>query len=162
MAIYIDYADKEISGCVTAKEYEDMFEVDSFQFGVGRGISMEVGNASNRESTRPSISEVTLSKSMDLSGNMLLQEALVGSEGKTVIIHFVNTGTDKLEEYLTYTLEECLISSYSVSVGSEGTPNESIALSFTRFETKYTGRDAKNAAGDQPIVAYNLATGEPS
>jgi len=65
MAIYMNYNGKKIKGNVTATGYEDWIELDSIQFGVGRGISMEVGNMANREATRPSLSEVVVTKMMD-------------------------------------------------------------------------------------------------
>ena len=46
MAIYVEY--EGIKGNVTADGYKDHISVQSLQFGVGRGISMEPGNLSNR------------------------------------------------------------------------------------------------------------------
>ncbi len=60
MAIYCEY--KGIKGNVTADGYKDHIAVLSVQFGVGRGITMEPGNMSNREATRPSLSEITRNK----------------------------------------------------------------------------------------------------
>ena len=74
MAIYLEY--EGIKGNVTADGYKDCIAVDSVQFGVGRGISMEAGNVSNRESTRPSVSEVTLTKKADNSVTAIFKEAV--------------------------------------------------------------------------------------
>jgi type VI secretion system secreted protein Hcp len=56
MPIYVQYAG--IKGNVTEKGHTDWVAVNSFQFGVGRGIGSPVGKAANRESSAPSISEV--------------------------------------------------------------------------------------------------------
>ena len=72
MAIYLEYTG--IKGNVTAEGYKDHIAVQSVQFGVGRGISMEAGNLSNRESTRPSLSEITLTKAADNSVTLSLKK----------------------------------------------------------------------------------------
>ncbi len=160
MAIYLEWDGGSIKGNVTAEGYKDMIRLDSIQFGVGRGISMEAGHMSNREATRPSISEVTVAKMMDGASSGLFQEALVGSDGKKAIIHVVKTGADKVEEYVKYELEETLISSYSMSAGDAGPPAESLSFSFGKIQMIYTAADKKNTAGNQGIVGYDLTAGK--
>ena len=60
MAIYLEI--EGIEGNITAKGYEKMIEVSSFNWGVGRAISQNAGRMANREASRPSISEITLTK----------------------------------------------------------------------------------------------------
>ena len=118
MSIYLEY--DGIKGNVTVDGYKDHIEVLSVQFGVGRGISMEAGNLSNRESTRPSLSEISLTKVADNSVTAIFKEAVTVSEGKKVSIKFVRRGADKVQEYMSYTLEDCIVSGYSISAESEG------------------------------------------
>ena len=49
MPIYIKYGD--IKGDVTAEGHKDWIEVNSFQWGVGRGISSPTGGGADRESS---------------------------------------------------------------------------------------------------------------
>jgi type VI secretion system secreted protein Hcp len=159
MAIYIEYAG--IKGNVTADGYKDHIAVNSFQFGVGRGISMEPGKLSNREATRPTISEVTVTKSADTSAIALFKEAVTGSAGKKVVVKFVQTGGDKLVEYMTYTLEDCLVSGYSVSADAQGDPTESISLSFAKILVKYNDFDKTNKTSNPHLAGYDLTTAKP-
>ena len=159
MAIYLQY--DGIKGNVTADGYKDHIAVDSVQFGVGRGISMEPGNMSNREATRPSVSEVTLSKVADNSVTAIFKEAVTGSAGKKVVIKFVRTGADKVQEFMDYTLEDCLVSSYSMSATSEGDPIESISLSFSKIMINYNDFDKSNKSSSPQRVGYDLTTAEP-
>lgn len=159
MAIYIHY--EGIKGNVTADGFKDHISAESIQFGVGRGISMEPGKLANREATRPSISEITLSKLTDASSILLFKEAVAGSAGKKVEIKFVQTGTDKLVEYMTYTLEDCLVSGYSVSASSSGDPMESISLSFAKILIVYTDFDKTNKSPTPARAGYDLAKGKP-
>lgn len=159
MAIYLEY--EGIKGNVTADGYKDHIAVDSIQFGVGRGITMEPGNLSNREATRPSISEITVTKPADTSATSLFKEAVTGSSGKKVVIKFVQTGADKVTEYMTYTLEDVLVSGYSVSASGESDPMESISLSFAKIMVNYNDFDKSNKSANPQRVGYDLTTAKP-
>lgn len=159
MAIYLEY--DGIKGNVTADGYKDHIGVDSVQFGVGRGISMEPGNMSNREATRPSVSEVTLTKVADNSVTAIFKEAVTGSAGKKVVIKFVRTGADKVQEFMDYTLEDCLVSGYSMSASGEGEPMETITLSFSKIMINYNDFDKSNKSSSPQRVGYDLTTAKP-
>ena len=159
MAIYVEY--EGIKGNVTADGYKDHISVQSLQFGVGRGISMEPGNLSNREATRPTISEVTMTKPADTSATALFKEAVTGSSGKKVTIKFVQTGADKVVEFMTYTLEDVLVSGYSVSADGESDPIESISLSFSKIMVNYNDYDKTNKSANPQRVGYDLTTAKP-
>ena len=159
MAIYLEY--EGIKGNVTADGYKNHIAVESVQFGVGRGISMEAGNLSNREATRPSLSEVTLTKAADNSVTAIFKEAVTGSAGKKVVIKFVRTGADKVQEYMDYTLENCLVSSYSMSASAEGEPMESISLSYSKIMINYSDFDKTNKSGSPQRVGYDLESAKP-
>ncbi|TQV66930.1 type VI secretion system tube protein Hcp [Exilibacterium tricleocarpae] len=161
MAIYVKYDGGKLKGNVTAEGYADCFEVDSFQFGCGRGITMEVGNTTNREATRPSISEITLSKQMDASSGSLLKEALGGVVGLPVEVHLVKTGGKKIEKYAQFNLTNCLISSYSVQASAGGAPYESLSLSFTDIVADLSNADPTNKNKGSMKVGYNLDKGTP-
>lgn len=159
MAIYLEY--EGIKGNVTAEGYKDHLSVDSVQFGVGRGISMEPGNLSNREATRPTISEITVSKPADNSATALFKESVTGSAGKKVVIKFVQTGADKVVEFMTYTLEDVLVSGYSVSASGDSDPVESISLSFSKIMVNYNDFDKSNKSASPQRVGYDLTTAKP-
>lgn len=160
MAIYMKF--DGIDGDVTAKGYEKQIEVDSFQFGVGRAISMDAGSAANRSSGRPSLSEITVTKRMDKSSFGIMKEVLSGSDGKKVKISVVEISKDQLKEYVGYELEEVMVSGYSVSTGGEGSPSESISLSYAKITASFTAADKSNKAGTPQRVSYDLATAKAS
>lgn len=159
MAIYLQY--DGIKGNVTAEGYKDHIAVLTAQFGIGRGISMEPGNMSNREASRPSISEVSLTKTADNSVTGIFKEAVTGSSGKTVKIKFVRTGSDKVEQFMEYELTNCLVSGYSIEASGDGEPTESITLSFTKIMIVYSDNDATNKASGPQRVGYDLETAKP-
>ncbi len=161
MAIYMNFNALAIKGNVTAEGYKDWIKVDSLQFGVGRGISMEAGSVANREASRPSISEVSISKSMDTSSAQLMKEGVTGAAGTEVIIDIVKTGSEKLDKFCSYTLQNVLVSGYSVSSGGEGAPQESISLSFTEVMYEYVTGGIDNADAATMKVGYDLVNAKP-
>lgn len=156
MAIYLKI--DGIKGNVEAAGHENWIDCSSMQWGVGRGISASVGTAKDREASQPSISEVVVTKLMDQASPYLFTEACVG-KSKKAEIHLVKTDAGKLESYMEYTLENVLISGYSVSSGGDR-PTESISLSFTKVEMKYIPWK-KDHTKDSPIPAgYDMASGK--
>jgi type VI secretion system secreted protein Hcp len=152
MPIYMKY--DTIQGDVTAEGHEKWIELKSCQWGVGRGISSPTGASADRESTAPSMSEITVAKDTDKSSPKLLNEAYQG-EGKTVQIDFCKTDKGKLEVYLTLTLEKCMISGHSHSSGGDR-PTEMLTLNFVTHEYKHTDMGADNDTGSPDAVKYHV------
>jgi type VI secretion system secreted protein Hcp len=157
MAIFLKYG--SIIGETTQKTHEKWIEIQSMQFGVGRGISSGVGGGSKREATAPSVSEITLTKTMDIASNLLLKEALGGKavEAKIELTQTDNSG--KHVSYLKYILTNTLISGYSISSGGDR-PSESISLNFTKIDSEYLNIDDKFASKTTGHVIYDIAVSE--
>ena len=156
MPIYIKYGD--IKGDVTAEGHkgaDGWVEINSFQFGVGRGIASPTGGSTDRESSAPSVSEIVVTKAMDKSSFSWLEESLWG-EGQAVTIDFVKTDKDKLEVYTSYKLEDAMVSGYSVSSGGDR-PSESISINFTKIIYEFHEMGAKNAGADSPKTGWDIA-----
>ena len=153
MPIYVKYA--AINGDVTAADHTQWLEVNSFQWGVGRGISSPTGASADRESSAPSVSEIVVTKATDVATVKLLDEALQG-EGVDVTIDFCKTDKGNLSVYLQYVLTNTMISGYSVSSGGDR-PQESLSFNFTKIMCKDVGLGAKNEDGQPATVGYDLA-----
>ncbi len=155
MPIYLKYNDGAIKGNVTEKGHKEWVEVNSFQWGVGRGIGSPVGRSANREASAPSVSEIVVTKMMDKSSFAWLQEGLKG-KGVKCEIHFCATDAGQLKTYATYKLENCMISGYSVSSGGDR-PTESISINFTKVEFMFAEQGIDNAPTETPRISYDLA-----
>lgn len=156
MPIYIKYGD--ITGDVTAEGHkgsDGWVEVNSFQYGIGRGISSPTGGSSDRESSAPSVSEVVVTKPMDNSSYRWMEESLFG-EGVDAKIDFCKTDKGKLEVYASYDLSECMVSGYSVSSGGDR-PSESISINFTKIEYNFKEMSAINAGAKTPKAGWDIA-----
>jgi type VI secretion system secreted protein Hcp len=153
MAIYLKFG--KVKGNVTETGHKDWIEVSSVQWGVGRGISTPVGSTANREASAPSVSEVTITKQMDMASTDMFMESVKGNKGEEVKIDIVSTGNPP-RVFCTYTLSNALVSGYSVSTGGDR-PSESISLNFTKLEFKYTPSTTENSQGTPVTVAFDLS-----
>ena len=155
MPIYVQYA--AIKGDVTAAGHEGWIEVNSFQWGVGRGISSPTGGSGDRESSAPSVSEIVVTKPTDISTTNMLNESLQG-EGVDVTIDFCKTDKGNLSVYLSFVLNNTMISGYSTSSGGDR-PQESLSFNFTKIMCTDVALGAKNEDGQPASVGYDIALG---
>jgi type VI secretion system secreted protein Hcp len=109
-------------------------ELNSFQWGVGRGISSSTGGSADRESSTPSVSEIVVTKSVDKASPALTNSALQG-KGDKCTLNFDKSDTNKNQPYLTLNLHNVFVSRYHISSGGDR-PTESITLNFTKIEYK--------------------------
>jgi type VI secretion system secreted protein Hcp len=153
MAIYMKFG--AINGDVETAGFDKWIELNSFQWGVGRGIGSPVGGAQNREASAPSISEITVSKRMDITSVPLLMDAVLGELNTKVEIKFTTTTKNKTTTFLAYELTDCGLSGYSITSGGD-MPTESLSLNFTKILETFSGMDAATQA--KPVsTTINLA-----
>ncbi len=153
MAVFLKYGD--IKGEVTQLTHKDWIEVQSFQWGVGRGISAGVGGGSKREASAPSVSEIVVTKSFDISSPLLLKNA-IGGKAVEVKIEFTQTDNNgKHVSFQKYVLTDCLISGYSLSSGGDR-PSESISLNFMKIDSEYLNIDDKFASKTTGHIVYDI------
>ncbi len=136
----------EIKGDSTVSGHENWITLDSVQMGVGRAITAS-GGGQDRETSNPSFSEITCTKSMDKASTELMMQAACGKSLEEATIHFIQTGgaDAKGQHYLEYILTDPIVSSYSVSSGGER-PSESFSINFTGFQQQYdVFKDGKTA-----------------
>jgi type VI secretion system secreted protein Hcp len=156
MPIYMKYtaSGKDIVGDVTAKGYEKQIECHSFQWGIGRQVGSAMGSSKNRQSSAPSITEITLVKDQDDATAKMIEEALDGKDAQ-VVISFVRTGSPAVL-YLQYTLTNVVMSGYSIGASGDR-PTETISLNFTKVQVNVIP-EKPDATEDSKIpVIYDLA-----
>ena len=159
MPLYLKYG--KIEGEATQSGFEKWIPIGSVQFGCGRSVSTPLGDAGRRESSTASVSEVTVTKTMDKSSTDIMKEAIFNTKGEDCQIKLSRQKSDGSEDaYLAMTLKNTIISSYSLSSAGER-PAESLALNFTEVEMAYTPQDATgNLSTDVKRVTYNIGTGK--
>jgi type VI secretion system secreted protein Hcp len=117
-------------------------QLDSFQWGVGTETT--VGSATGGAgSGKIKFNDITVTKRMDKTSPLLLQQEFTGKSGAVSIDFCRKAGG---QPYAEYKLDNGLISSYSVSSGGD-MPTESISINFTKvtFSFFYTAPDGSLA-----------------
>lgn len=154
MAVFMKY--DQINGDVTTTGYEKWINCGSFQWGVGRGIGSAAAGATGRESSAPSISEIVITKNMDVASVPLIQDATAGELNHPVKIVFTSTTQKQTTDFLTVELENVGLSGYSTSSGGD-MPTESLSLNFTKVTVTFKGLDPATQAS--PLSGgYDLTT----
>jgi type VI secretion system secreted protein Hcp len=140
MPVYLKYGN--ING-ETKGKYKGWIELQSCQFGLGRGISTPVGTSK----FEASVSEVVVTKTMDSTSPLLRQEGMIGKAVKA-IVEF--TMSDKLQTvYLHIEMEDAMVSGYSVSGGGDR-PSDVISINFRTINFKYTVATAPPSTVNSP------------
>jgi len=152
MAIYMKYG--SVSGDVTTTGYQDWIELDSFQWSIGRGIGSAARGLENREASEPSISEIVVSKRMDVGSTGLVQDAWGGELNNTVTIKVTSTTKNGVIDFLEYDLENCGLSNYTLSTTGD-MPIEQLSLNFTKITHRFKGLNPATQ-GNPKSASYDL------
>ena len=154
MSIYMKFG--SVEGQVTTSGFEKWIELGSFQYGIGRAVTTGAGGQ-QRESSHPSVSEITVSKVFDVASPALYEDSVAGSFDTKVTIKLTTTTKNKVDTFLSYELSECGVSGYSLSSGGEN-PSESLSLNFTKIMVTPSPLDDKGSPKKGAVVTYDLAT----
>ncbi len=139
---------KEIKGDSKADGHVGWINLDSVNLNCGRSISVRSGGT-DRDTSTPMFSDIACSKSTDISSTELFMQSICGTSLEEASIHFLQTdGKNANQVYLTVTLDDPIVSSYSSGSGGER-PREKFCLNFTKIKMEYTqfsGEDKKQAS----------------
>jgi type VI secretion system secreted protein Hcp len=153
MAIYMKYG--SINGPITTEGYSKWIELDSFHFGVGRHIASAQRTEESREASEPTLSEITVTKNMDVSSPKLFIEGVASDLKNKVEIKFTTTKVKTVTDYLSYELSDVGLSNYGVSSSAEGIPVETLTLNYTKIQMKFTSM-GPGVSGSPETVGYDL------
>lgn len=153
MAIYIKLTNCD--GSVTTAGFEKQFECHSFQWGAGVGVGSPRGG--DRTTSEPSVSEISVTKTLDTSSEKIFKSLLNGDNLGEGTISFTAAVKGTAIAYATLKLDDVIVSGYSMSSGGDGLPSESISLNFKKFDWAFSGRDDQQV-GKATHLIYDLST----
>jgi len=158
MAIYMKI--DGINGNVSAKGHENWIELQSVNFGASRHIHSNTGHAFDREASKPTFHNITISKYSDISSSDLFTKMCEGKSISQIQIDVCHTDQE-LSPHLQYTLHNVIISQISdVVTKSSGNPLENLSLNFTKIEKKFTPRNSQNQSQAPKSAGYDLETAQ--
>jgi type VI secretion system secreted protein Hcp len=119
---------------VTEQGHKDWIEIDSFQWGVGRGAA--------NPSSGPAIAEpFVIKKALDASSPKLMQACCTGQHLPEVKIEICRETCEKAK-YMVITMENTFISGYSLNSGGDR-PVESLSFTFKTVTYEYFEQEKK-------------------
>lgn len=163
--VYLELTDEsgnKYDGNSAAKGHEKKIEVVSWSHGFSQPTTAATKSADQQATSRANHSDLSFTKFFDNASDDILKACWTGQQQKTAIFQcFRSSGsTDTGSEatmYLQITLEDAIISHYSISGGGDELPIENITLNYTKCEYKFTPVDTKTAKAGSPVtISHNL------
>jgi type VI secretion system secreted protein Hcp len=138
MAIYAKIKGQKqgsIAGGASAAGHVDEILIDACEIDVVSPHDVASGLASGRRQWRP----IHLTKPLDKSTPLLYQALITNEVLTSVVITYWRTGKDgKLDNFVTITLTNAMISEYHHLAGTDGNAVEKLSLTFTKFDFTWT------------------------
>jgi type VI secretion system secreted protein Hcp len=131
--------------------------VNSFSFNASKQLVMEAGNT-KRTSGVAILSNITITKDMDVATATLYEYCLLGNPIKKVTLTYGDVVKEKFVPTVTYEIGDVFIKSISTS-GSGTVPSESISLDFNTISCKYGQQGVEGADSGKSVFTYNRSTG---
>ena len=139
-----------IKGESTTKGYEDQIAISSFSHAMSKPYDLI------SKSGKSTHGEIVVSKRLDLSSAPIMTRLNSGQSFSSVEIAFTMQVSNNYIEYLKYTLENAVITSYSITSSDdpENAPNEEITIFYERIKVDYKEIDpATNKPGQSGTVS---------
>ena len=151
----------DIKGEATDQDHKDWIIIESMSSPIYRSVPP---GAKDQQRTKgeTSLGDIVVSRQLDKSSTKLQETCANGTFAKEVEIHFCTTVKNKQEPYLTYKLEDVIISSYVFHGNSSGDPlpSENITLGYTEVEWTYIVVDPKTGDKKGQVPGkYNPGSG---
>ena len=154
---------EDIKGESKRADHEDEIDCFGVQWNVHQASSASVG--SGRTRSRASVGDFSFSKWMDAASPYLSLACMQGKNFKEVVFMARKDSGDAHLDYLQVTLENCIVSGYSMSQASAETAaddmvHEMINISFEKVKMKYVVQADDHSAGDEHEVEYDIVAGK--
>lgn len=150
----------DIKGESQASGHEDEIDILSWSFGIASPVYTDPGTG-NREATRPSVSEVSVTKEMDKATPRLMEGCATGTHYPDAVITLKRASADTQQTYLVITMTDVIVTSVSTGgSGGDDRPTETLSLNFGSIQVVYTEYLPDGRAGETTEFMYSL-TPEP-
>src|ERR1700733_2550925 len=154
--LILDCGDSIKGECPLA-DFDKKIEILSYSHGVAQQITGDQSNQ-KRTSGKPNHQDFTITKYLDLATASLINCCNQATILPTVKLVIGQNEGGKVNQYMSYTLTNALVSSVSVGGGGGGKPQETVTFNYTAISWDYKLQTA--ATGDSGVGAakWNLAT----
>lgn len=147
---------KDIKGNCTITGYIDKIIVSSFSHNAYLPMGSDAGNT-ERTMGRPVLSEMSFSKSSDLSTTDLFSACVKGVKIGPATLNIGRVENGVYMNFMTYVMDNAMISQMSCS-GGGGVPNDSFSINFTKIKADFTQQKTDSTAKGKGTWNWNLET----
>jgi type VI secretion system secreted protein Hcp len=121
---------------------------DGFSWGLSNGASA-AAVLSGAGAGKVQVHDFQITKSLDQVSPLLFKAASAGTHYPKVELT-ISQGTAGAKPYATYSLEDVIVSSYSVSGSNPNTPSEQLTLAFAKMTLEAASPGGKEAGTGAP------------
>jgi len=135
-------------------------EVLSWSFGVSNSGTAHMGGG-GAGAGKASISDLSVTKLVDIASPALLQAAATGKRLKTATISARKAGEGQ-RDFLIITMREVMVTSCALAGSGEGdAPTEAVTLSFGKVQLTYTAQAPDGSAGPTTSFGWDVTKNGP-
>ena len=157
MAAYIKF--DGIDGESKDKGHAKWSDLDSFSQTVHKPGAGATGAARRRGSVM--LEDIQCTKLLDKSSPKIAEAVCKGKVFPKVEIHTTVSTTDSgRETYYKYELKNVMVTSYTVSGGSQDKPHEQFSLNFEEIKVTYTEMDEKGSKKGDVAYGWKVEEGQ--
>ena len=153
--LILNLGDKYKGNC-TIDGYADMIIVSSFSHSAYLPMGSDAGNT-ERTLGRPVLSEMSFSKSSDLSTTELFKACTQGAKIGPATLNIGRVENGKYMNFMTYKMENAMISQMSCG-GGGGIPSDSFSINFTKISAEFAQQNADSTKKGTGTWNWNLGT----
>lgn len=149
-----------ITGEASDLHHKGWINVDTFSTGTRRLITSATSTRGDRESANTMTQDFKFTRRMDSASPALFIDSCC-MRAKEMKIHLTKTGQGGgADVYMEYILRHAIISEYTVQGASESVlrPQETLTISYTDIDVKYTPFDEDGILMGNIAVGYDTAT----
>jgi type VI secretion system secreted protein Hcp len=144
----------KIKGEAKDDTHKDEIDVLAWSWGAHNSGHAHFGGGAG--AGKVSVQDISITKWVDLASTSIEQAVCTGQHIDTATITVRKAGEKPLE-YLTITLKEVFITSFSNGgSGGEDKLTENITLNFASFKTQYKEQSASGAAASSPDFSFHI------
>lgn len=139
-----------IKGESLEKGHVGDLKLDSFSLGAQGAIGSATGGAG---AGKVSVQTFTITKPVDKTSPLLLQDAITGSHIKEAVLEFTHKLKGSEQDYLKLKIDDLLITSVQDGTSSSGEPQEQVTFDFLKIKSIFLPQGHKGAG---ETVGWNV------
>ena len=150
---FLQISGPDIKGKSLADGFEDAIDILSWSWGCQNLGTAALGSGSG--GGKVDVNDLTLSKYLDKATTALILACCKGTHYDKAVLTCRKAGDTPLD-YWVMTMNQVLVTHYSVGAGGDERLSENITLNFAKFEIVYKTQDKKGKQTAGGNMSYNI------